>query len=410
MAGEGITASVREASQSANTQQRLLHALTAVFVAGALYATVVAFLWFAADFIAASIYSPNLDQAQQVSDFNDFAYISDMLAKYRFPLGALALIMSVALLVLAVVINDPRQRPRPVFIAGGVALLCLSLLLAQGFSWVFAVLFAATVIALFQATNWPAQSTVSNSAPAAATDEDVALLGPAPDAEPAISADNDAETVAPAETLPDEYDQGATKNPTEAKTSPPIVEPLITPGKDAAVTDEHAMDSLGLDIDSDINLDLEPDYELAHGADTVEDPLVLLSQADLGIDEDDEELLSDDTIETAAKIEAEIGIDVPLEEANTEQIRAMIDAVDGDEEPQEPEMTAAAQPAADNPELAASQTTIPAAVGFDPEELARQESLLPPPRTRVWNLLDWVIVAIIIVAVLALLAMNMGGK
>ncbi len=398
MAGEGITAPVRrEASQLANTQHRLRYALTAMFVAGALYATVVAFLWFAADFIAASIYSPNLDQAQQVSDFNDFAYISEMLANYRFPLGALALIMSVALLVLAVVINDPRQRPRPVFIAGGIALLCLSLLLAQGFSWVFALLFAATAIALFQATNWPSS---------AAEDENgqMALLAPAPEGEPQPAADTQpVETAVPTSERDDHHQQPVTAGADAAE--PAIVEPLMPTNVANTAADEPTMDSLGLDIDSDINLDLEQDYELAQGPETVEDPLVLLSQADLGIEEDDA-LLPDDTIETAAKIEAEIGIDVPLEEADTAQIKAMIEAVDEDQTRQEPEAEVVIDAVVEKAELAPS----PAAVEFNPEELARQELLLPPPPTRVWSLLDWVIVAIIIVAVLALLAMNMGGE
>ncbi len=406
MAGEGITAAVSEVNQSANTQHRLRYALTAVFVVGALYATVVAFLWFAADFIAASIYSPNLDQAQQVSDFNDFAYISDMLATYRFPLGALALIMSVALLVLAVVINDPRQRPRPVFIAGGIALLCLSLLLAQGFSWVFALLFAATAIVLFQATNWPSSAPEGETSVAAADNGQMALLGSAPEVEPQPVVDTQpVEAVLPTIERDDLHQQPVI---THADTEEPaIVEPLIPADVEDTAADEPAMDSLGLDIDSDINLDLEQDYELAQDPDTVEDPLVLLSQADLGIEEDDA-LLPDDTIETAAKIEAEIGIDVPLEEADTAQIKAMIEAVDVDEDQarQEPEEKAVNEAVVEKPKLAAS----PAAAEFNPEELARQELLLPPPPTRVWNLLDWVIVAIIIVAVLALLAMNMGGQ
>ena len=399
-------------------RQRLILVLTAIFVTGALYATVVAFFWFAADFIAASIYSPNLNQAQQVADFNDFAHISSALASYRFPLGVLTLTMSVALLVLAVVINDPRRRGFPVYIAGGIALICLAMLLAQGFNWVFASLFVATVVALFLATNWPTPSTAEEAGAEApsATEEAVELRGTERDEEPAMDTDVDASTAeegGAAAGSEHEHDETSFANEAEAEIAHA---PLIANDIDNAPDDAHAMDSLGIEIESDICLDLEQDYELAHDADTVEDPLVLLSQADLGIEEDDAPL-ADDTIETAAKIEAEVGIDVPLEEADTAQIRAMIDAVSTDEAPgtpaapETPEVAVVDRQTAgtDNPERAAASAVSPAAVEFDPQELARQESLLPPPRTRVWNLLDWVIVVIILVAVLALIAINMDG-
>ena len=407
---EDISAPGREQTAAApEGRQRLIRVLTVAFAAGALYATVLAFLWFAADFIAASIYSPNLDQAQQVSDFNDFAHISDMLARYRFLPGVLALVMSVALMVLAVVINDPRERARPVFLAGGIALLCLALLLARDFSWLFALLFAATAVALLLATEWPSQAEMVPLAEAAedkdgGDSENVtpATVAPEHDAtapEPVfpsrIDADNnDVDVVAPTAEM-------AATETREENIAPQVADESRINTRDEV--DKQAVESFGLELESDINLDLEPDYELASDPETESDPLLLLSQEDLGINEDDA-LSVDDTIETAAAIEAEIEAEISLEQADTAQIKAMIDSAgdhgkaiaspdDGNENMLEPEPR---EPA-----------PAPQAIDFNPQELARQESLLPPPRACVWNLLDWIILMVIVFSIIVLLIINL---
>ncbi len=396
----------REAPMPSNRRQMIRKGLTALFIAGALYATVVGFLWFAADFIAASIYSPNLDQAQQVADFNDFAYIGEMLAGYRFVWGALALVMAIALLALAVLINDREPHPRAVFAAGTVALLSQAALLSQGWQWGFALLFAATALTLYLATEWllGGDDATAEVLPAAA---DVAVDGedetwPREPTLPVVEPEPEPEQEAP------EQARQAAKPDEPVADVPPQAENVAAPGEDRP--DEQALESLGLEIESDINLDLEPDYQLASAEETEEDPLLLLSQEDLGIDVDaeDDDFRPDDTIQTAAAIEAEVAkevADVPLDQASTTQIKAMLDLAD-----ENPIGTVAKElnPVVTDAKAETPSAPAPAAVpGFDPQELARQESLLPPPRKRVWNLLDWVIVSVIVVAVVGLLIMNL---
>ncbi len=402
MAQEEITGSGMAATDRRALLRRVL---TALFIVGALYATALSFLWFAADFIAASIYSPNLDQAQQVSDFNDFAYIGRMLAGYRFPYGALALVMSIALLALAVLLNDPLTTPRRVFIAGVVALGSQALLLAQGFHWGFALLFVATAATLYLATEWllPAADTVAETPADAVAVADAEADWPPepvlPDA-PEVEA-QDAAPQEEAAPVPAPMPESEPEVEGAAAPVPEEPEPLVANEGDEEV-DTRAVESLGLEIESDLSLDLEQDYQLAHEPATEEDPLLLLSQEDLGIVDDDAEAFDDDTIETAAKIEAEVGRELPLEQANTEQIKAMIEMADDDP------IGVVAKELTPAPEDAPPQTPASAvAPDFDPQELARQESLLPPPRKRVWNMLDWVIVSIVVVALLALLLLNL---
>ena len=414
MAQEEITGSGMAATDRRALLRRVL---TALFIVGALYATALSFLWFAADFIAASIYSPNLDQAQQVSDFNDFAYIGRMLAGYRFPYGALALVMSIALLALAVLINDPLATPRRVFIAGVVALGSQALLLAQGFHWGFALLFVATAATLYLATEWllPTADTAAETPADAVAEADAeADWPPEPVLPDAPEAEVEARDVAPQEEAASTLAPMPEAEPEPEPEPEPEVEETVAPAPEQAEplplvaneddeeVDTRAVESLGLEIESDLNLDLEQDYQLAHDPATEEDPLLLLSQEDLGIVDDDDEALDDDTIETAAKIEAEVSRELPLEQANTEQIKAMIEMADDDP------IGVVAKELTPAPEDAPPEMPAPAvAPDFDPQELARQESLLPPPRKRVWNMLDWVIVSIVVVALLALLLLNL---
>lgn len=403
-------------------RSRIRRGFTALFIAGALYATVVGFLWFAADFIAAAIYSPNLDRAQQVADFDDFAYIGEMLAGYRFAWGALALVMAVALLALAVLINDRQPHPRAVLVAGVVALLSQAALLSQGFQWGFALLFLGTAAVLYL---------VSDGLLAPAIDE--ADDGEAGQSEPGarvVDDDLDAdetwprEPVLPAGPVADgeagvsvAASPGAAdgEEPPAAVTDVEAAPVAADARHDGQPVDEAALESLGLEIESDINLDLEPDYRLASAPESEEDPLLLLSQEDLGIDVEAEDGFDpDDTIQTAAAIEAEVAQAVPLDQANTEQIKAMIDLADenpiGTVARELNAAPAGAEPSgtgpapAPAPEAQQSAVSVPA---FDPQELARQESLLPPPRKRVWNLMDWLIVSVIIVAIVLLLVMNL---
>ena len=406
--------------------------LTALFIGGALYATVLSFLWFAADFIAASIYSPNLDQAQQVSDFNDFAYIADTLASYRFPYGALALVMSIALLVLAVLINDPLGTLRRVFIAGVVALGSQALLLSQGFHWGFALLFVATAATLYLATEWLLPGSDTGVATPEEVDEEAdwstepILSGPDAsgieveilDAMPEEVAEVEAEApdatakdttpkgeamlmLAPPTVVEPEPESEVDEVEDEVEAAQRVTEPPLA-ATDEEEVDTRAMESLALEIESDLNLDLEPDYQLAH--DPGEDLLLLLSQEDLGIVDDDEGAFDDDTIETAAKIEAEVSREMSLEQEATEEVEATIEMADD-----EPVGVVVAREEPPPVPEDASPETLESAVApdFDPQELARQESLLPPPRKRVWSMLDWVIVSIVVIALLALLLLNL---
>ena len=414
MAQEETTSSRLAATERRSLLRRVL---TALFIVGALYATALSFLWFAADFIAASIYSPNLDQTQQVSDFNDFAHIGKMLAGYRFSYGALALVMSIALLALAVLINDPLATPRRVFIAGVVALGSQALLLAQGFHWGFALLFVATAATLYLATEWllptadtaavmPADAVAEADAEAEADWPPKPVLPDAPEVEvearDAAPQEEAASTLASAPEAEPESEPEPEVEETVAP-APEEAEPLpLVANEDGEEVDTRAVESLGLEIESDLNLDLEQDYQLAHDSATEEDPLLLLSQEDLGIVDDDDEAVDDDTIETAARIEAEVSRELPLEQANTEQIKAMIEMADDDP------IGVVAKELTPAPEDVPPETPAPVvAPDFDPRELARQESLLPPPRKRVWNMLDWVIVSIVVVALLALLLLNL---
>lgn len=50
------------------------------------------------------------------------------------------------------------------------------------------------------------------------------------------------------------------------------------------------------------------------------------------------------------------------------------------------------------PELASISSTNP--MGFDPQQLSREEALLPPPQRSLWNLLDWVVVSLIALCII----------
>ncbi|HFD87029.1 MAG TPA: hypothetical protein ENJ35_05075 [Gammaproteobacteria bacterium] len=423
------------------SQERLRQGLAALFVLGALYATVVGSLWFMADFIATSVYSPNLDEAQQVADFNDMAYISESLRSYRSRVGIEALIMAIALLALAVAVVNRDNVRKPIFIAGGVALVFESLLLSHGFALSFAVLFVLTVVALYLATEL---ETPQEEVESGDTLSDDFVLEPdesVPDAAPELTDPLDeAPLIEPeaAELL--EINDDKRLEPTVPVPQNETEEVIVVDHDESA--DTASVEALGLEIESDMNLDLEPDYQLARGADDEQDPLVLLSQADLGIEEEP-------TIETAADIEREVGVDVSLDLATTAEIKAFIgmpdDVIEGEasevvEDEVEAAETATGQADAGEFEVEASQPAhseeekaeeaestefvepepesepvILTAVAedenvgkslpkFDPEELAQQEMLLPPPRQKVWNLLDWSILAVIALSIIALIA------
>jgi hypothetical protein len=363
--------------------------LAVVFMLGALYATVVSGLWFITDFIAASVYSPNLDQAQQVADFNDLSYISDTLAHYRFPLGFKALIMAIALLALAAAITDRRSRPKPVFIAGGIALLAQALLLAHAFIWPIAFMFLATALALYIATEFDAVEETASDETASAD----------------LLTEDRVEPVASSSELP-VIGEPEVDSDSEERKEPVVPTALVTVDEPEEVAEEiqepdtDAVEALGLEIESDLNLDLEQDYELANSEEQETDPLVLLSQADLGIEDDS-------PIETAAAIEREIGIDIPLDQADTAEIQAFIDSAEDEDEEQVREVatpTATLDGATEESPVVAvpGEAVEEGSIDFDPGELARQEALLPPPRKKVWNMLDWTILTIIILSIVAL--------
>lgn len=421
-------------SGSEEDNELLRRLLTGFFIAAGLAVVVVSCLWFAVDFMAASLYSPNLDQTRQVSDFNDLAYIAESLAGYHLRFGVPALIASVALFVLAVAINDRRGSGRPALISGATALAMVALLLAQGFNWLLGLLFLMIAVTLFLVTRWewgentdnpldetgqPSFSTASDAEAVEVAGEEVAVIAPG-EALPGVDdeqADWPKEPVLPTDStmvdveIDDEKPIPVVDSAMASQAPEPQQGETVTTDDDRLVSQDEPQEaaaedsSLGLDFDSDLALELEQDYQLAHSAEDEPDPFDVLSQADLGIDSDE---LEADTIETAAAIEAEVLGRSALDQASTQEVEAMIDVAEAERaERLEEEIGGGGEQeaiAARTPLVVGERVAV--APVFDPQDLARQEALLPAPPRTLWTMFDWLVLVVIIVSLGLLLYLN----
>lgn len=407
------------------------------FVLLALWSMFYAGAWLIGDFVQLSATNPNLQGDAQVVDFDDLAYIGQSLSQYRFYYGVALLVIAIALIALSVTLLDRTLRARPVFIAGGIALLLEAVFLSQVFSgWLF-LGFLLTALAIYLATDFPnaeGSAPVSTASPSKAEQD------------PEIAQSSDETSAQP---VPVETPIGNLAVSTE-------IEEALNKPPEAERTSE--IDLLAREIDSDLNLDTEADYQLAQVyVEGETDPIVLASEAsddetaaqelqavqDGAQRADDAALtipeaqpthatdssvvpdqVAENTLADTPVVQPEpqsSGVEediiVPPQSDLFEELSAL-DTLEAPERAKPADSPPIHRDSRQEEDSLASLSTerrrgTPTEIGvleedqqvdlgFDPQRLSQQEALLPPPRRSIWGLLDWVVVSLIFACIVVI--------